>query len=136
MYDRLDRSRMWKLSTGTVVEDTMRDVALSLDHEHPCHSLIMDITDACWSKVFEEEEMDEIRDYRSVELPLMSEEVESYLKQLQDLPASELYEMVDGGDFEMITDSNWIQKSYRDTFRLLRSNFFPLQAQTEVLLKP
>lgn len=86
----------------------------------------MDITDACWSKVFEEEERGEIRAYRSVELPLMSDEVESYLTQLQDLPASELYEKIGCGDFEMATDSNWIQKFYRDPFHLLRSHFFSI----------
>lgn len=33
LYDRLDRNKMWKLSTGTFVEDKMREVAMSLDHE-------------------------------------------------------------------------------------------------------
>lgn len=33
MYDRLDKNQMWKLSTGTVVEEKMKTVAMQLDIE-------------------------------------------------------------------------------------------------------
>ncbi|KAL9537385.1 hypothetical protein MBANPS3_011824, partial [Mucor bainieri] len=63
----------------------MKEVALSLEHEHPVDSLIFDVTDhcCCWDDVFECAELDEIRSYRSTTLPVFSVEVESYLEQLQ-----------------------------------------------------
>lgn len=97
----------------------------------PTHSLILDITDTCWEDVFEEKERDEIRAFRSVTMPVMSVEVEAYLKQLENMPATELQKKVDCGNFLLKSDNNWIQKAYQDTFRLLRSGFFPLHSQTE-----
>ncbi|GAN11664.1 hypothetical protein MAM1_0789d11243, partial [Mucor ambiguus] len=131
LYDRLDRSKMWKLSTGTIVEDKMRNVAMGVEHEHPTHSLILDITDSCWEDVFDDKEQDEIRAFRSVKMPAMSVEVETYLTQLENMPASELRKEVYRGDFAIESDCYWIQKSYQDSFRLLRSGFFPLHSQTE-----
>lgn len=32
-FQNLDRSKMWQLSTGTIVEDVMKDVALTFDYE-------------------------------------------------------------------------------------------------------
>lgn len=33
MYDSLDRDKLWKLKTGTCVEDKMKQLALTLDYE-------------------------------------------------------------------------------------------------------
>lgn len=91
----------------------------------------MDVTDSCWLDVFGKEERDEIRGFRCVDIPDLSVEVDTYLNQLEDLDVSKLHERVDSGDFKMESDSKWIQKSYRDAFRLLKSDFFPIQNQTE-----
>ncbi|GAN04144.1 hypothetical protein MAM1_0056c03604 [Mucor ambiguus] len=64
-------------------------------------------------------------------MPVMSVEVELYLNELADLDAIQLLEKVDAGAFPMESDCKWIQNSYRDAFRLLRSGFFPLNSQTE-----
>ncbi|KAK4515316.1 Chitinase 2 [Mucor velutinosus] len=69
MYAGLDRKKLWKLKTGTIVEDKMKQLASSLDYEHPSHSMILDITDSCWTKVFEPNEWQEIRDHKTVEMP-------------------------------------------------------------------
>lgn len=97
----------------------------------PCHSLILNITDSCWLEAFKKEERDEIRAYRIVELPAMSMEVEGYLQQLNTLDQDQLYEKIDSGVYEIASDSSWIQKAYRDAFRLLESRFFPIESQTE-----
>ncbi|CAO0793116.1 unnamed protein product [Mucor circinelloides] len=52
LYNRLDSNKMWHLSTGKIVEETIREIALTVEHEHPCHSLILDINDTCWVDVF------------------------------------------------------------------------------------
>ncbi|EPB90443.1 hypothetical protein HMPREF1544_02651 [Mucor circinelloides 1006PhL] len=124
LYDRLERSKMWRLSNGTIVEDKMKE-------SRPCHSLILDINDACWSEVFEADEIEEIRGFRSVEMPVMSMEVESYIQALNTLHPSQLYTKVDSGVHDIASDSSWLQKSYRDAFRLLQSDFFPMESQTE-----
>ncbi|KAL7311131.1 hypothetical protein PS15m_008933 [Mucor circinelloides] len=33
LYNGLDEAKMWKLSTGTIVEEKMKQFALSRDHE-------------------------------------------------------------------------------------------------------
>lgn len=91
----------------------------------------MDVNDACWLEVFEAREMKEIRDFHSVELPIMSVEVETYLQELVDLDLHQWYTKIDSGVHDITSDSNWIQKSYRDAIRLLQSDFFPLESQTE-----
>lgn len=91
----------------------------------------MDINDACWSEVFEADEIEEIRGFRSVEMPVMSMEVESYIQALNTLHPSQLYTKVDSGVHDIASDSSWLQKSYRDAFRLLQSDFFPMESQTE-----
>ncbi|KAL7308129.1 hypothetical protein PS15m_012023 [Mucor circinelloides] len=79
LYDRLNSNKMWHLSTGKIVEETMREIALTVEHEPSCHSLILDINDTCWVDVFNKKERDEIRAFGSVNMPVMSVEVESYV---------------------------------------------------------
>ncbi|GAN10042.1 hypothetical protein MAM1_0315d09576 [Mucor ambiguus] len=122
---------MWHLSSGTVVEEKMREVAMKIDHEHPSHSLILDVNDKCWLDVFKPSEREEIRRSRAVELPVLSVEMETYLQELAYLDADQFYIKVDSGIHEISSGSSWLQKSYRDAFRLLQSDFFPLQSQTE-----
>lgn len=33
LYDRLERNKMWKLSSGTFVEENMQEAALTMDYE-------------------------------------------------------------------------------------------------------
>ncbi|KAL9547024.1 hypothetical protein PS6_007367 [Mucor atramentarius] len=131
LYDGQDITKIWKLSTGKIVEDQMKEVALCLENEDPSHSLILDITDSCWHDVFSPAERDEICGFQSIDLPNMSNEAEDYLQKLGGLDEVELLAKLESDELRMETDSNWIQKSYRDAFRLLRSDFFPLQNQTE-----
>ncbi|KAL9547014.1 hypothetical protein PS6_007357 [Mucor atramentarius] len=83
MYGRLDKTQMWKLSTGTVVEEKMKNVAMQLDIEHPAHSLILNVINSCWLDVFGKEERDEIRGFRCIDIPDLSVEADTYLKQLE-----------------------------------------------------
>lgn len=98
----------------------------------PCHSLILDVNDLCWSDLFKPNELAEIRRFRAVEMPGLSVEVETYLDQLRGLDAASQYIKIDSSVHPIASDSNWLQKSYRDTFRLLASGFFPFESQTEV----
>lgn len=75
--------------------------------------------------------MEETSRFRSVELPAMSVEVETYLQELADLNLQQLYSKVDSGVYGLASDCSWLQKLYRDGIRLLQSDFFPLESQTE-----
>ncbi|CAO3614033.1 unnamed protein product [Mucor fragilis] len=70
LYDRLERNKMWKLSSGTFVEENMQEAALTMDYEHPTHSLILDATDKCWDDVFSENEKADIRAFQATEIPI------------------------------------------------------------------
>ncbi|CAO3678654.1 unnamed protein product [Rhizopus stolonifer] len=43
IYQDLDPSKTWRLSTGTVVENKMEELALACNYEHPVHSFMW-----CW----------------------------------------------------------------------------------------
>lgn len=97
----------------------------------PSHSLILDVNDHCWFNVFDPDELAEIRGYRAVEMPAVSLEVESYFQQLHNLDSQSVYTKVHSGLYPIDSDLNWIQKSYLDTFRLSKSDFFLSKTQTE-----
>ncbi|KAG2216200.1 hypothetical protein INT45_000800, partial [Circinella minor] len=71
---------MWVLSTGTVVEERMKELALKCIYEHLCHSLILDPSDKNWEKDFTTEELAEIRSFKAPSIPLMPMNLEIYLK--------------------------------------------------------
>lgn len=75
--------------------------------------------------------MEGISGFCSVELPATSVEVETYLQDLADMNPEQLYSKVDSGVYDLASDCSWLQKSYRDGIRLLQSDFFPLESQTE-----
>ncbi|CAO0793120.1 unnamed protein product [Mucor circinelloides] len=126
MYAGLDKNKMWRLSAGTVVEEKMRDFALRKDHEHLCHSLIFDVKDKCWTEYFSPDEVLEIQEYKSVNLPPVPNEMQFYLNQLKDVEAQDLYEAVISKKFGLESNGKWVQDCFYDCIRLLRSDFFPL----------
>ncbi|KAI9490988.1 hypothetical protein BDB00DRAFT_874833 [Zychaea mexicana] len=70
-FEPLVDDKKWTLSTGKVVEDTMKKYAVTYNFEHPIHSLILDIDDKMWVKdgYFTEQEMREIKDARCLKDP-------------------------------------------------------------------
>ncbi|KAL7322129.1 hypothetical protein PS15p_211799 [Mucor circinelloides] len=59
------RGNLCKLKTGIIiVEEKMKQMAYNVDHGHPSHSMILQISDSCWAKVFKSNEWQVIRDYK------------------------------------------------------------------------
>ncbi|KAK4512003.1 uncharacterized protein ATC70_004002 [Mucor velutinosus] len=131
MYIGLDKTKMWKLSTGKVVEEEMMKLAISKDHEHLCHSLIMDVRDRCWNDYFSPAEMEEIKSYKALQLPVLPSNVTTYMEELLNTPRDQLYTKVNEVTFAPNTHEYWIQDSYNNAIRLVQSGFFPLRDVTE-----
>ncbi|KAI9331271.1 hypothetical protein BD770DRAFT_449440 [Pilaira anomala] len=61
MYNRIEKDKMWRLSSGQFVEEVMQGFTKKLNWGHPSCSLILDIDDENWNSVFSVAEIDEIR---------------------------------------------------------------------------
>ncbi|KAG1393977.1 hypothetical protein G6F58_012206 [Rhizopus delemar] len=83
LFDSLDESKMWKLSTGTIVEEKMKEFALNCIYEHPVHSMIIDLSDIKWKKYLTAEEINEVRTFKQKELVGLPSEVEDYFESLK-----------------------------------------------------
>ncbi|KAG1464114.1 hypothetical protein G6F56_005147 [Rhizopus delemar] len=79
ILDAIAKNDKWTLSTGTVVEDKMRELVVSSSFEHPVHSLIIDPFDPIWKKHFTTAELSEINLFKAKNLEDLSDDVHSYL---------------------------------------------------------
>lgn len=61
LYKQMDETKMWKLSTGKLVELQMLKMVESCNFEHPAHSFILDTEDENWMEYFTYDEMKEIK---------------------------------------------------------------------------
>ncbi|CEG69675.1 hypothetical protein RMATCC62417_05712 [Rhizopus microsporus] len=61
MYEKLDKSKRWKISSSRYVEEVMQESAQILDYEHPSCSMILQIDDDHWFDFFTTEELNEIK---------------------------------------------------------------------------
>ncbi|KAI9467796.1 MAG: hypothetical protein EXX96DRAFT_592235 [Benjaminiella poitrasii] len=57
IYEQMDEERMWKLSSGKIVEKEMMKMVERCKFEHPCHSFIFDTEDKNWLDFFTLEEI-------------------------------------------------------------------------------
>ncbi|OBZ80759.1 hypothetical protein A0J61_11192 [Choanephora cucurbitarum] len=63
MFAKLNRTKMRRLSTGTVVEQQMKMFAFECNFEHPVHSMVFDVSDKSWLKYFTPEEIKDIKNH-------------------------------------------------------------------------
>ncbi|GAN11802.1 hypothetical protein MAM1_0985d11403 [Mucor ambiguus] len=128
MYASMDKSKMWKLSTGKLVEEQMQKLALSKDHEHLAHSLVLNVQDHCWQEYFTDSELDEIKYYKAIELPVLPSNVQVLLDDLKTTANSNLYNKVTQEIHASTSDEKWVQDAYNTCFRLIQSGVFPLSS--------
>ncbi|CEG72874.1 hypothetical protein RMATCC62417_08357 [Rhizopus microsporus] len=98
LYNSIPTSGKWKLSTGKVVDDQMKQLAEESTYEHSVHSLILSPNDCIWKQYFTVAELNEIRQYRAPQLPNISGDLEEYLNSYDQkwTSAKELYFFADG----------------------------------------
>lgn len=95
------------------------------------HSFILDAQDSCWESYFSEQEVDEIRCFRAVNLPVLLFDAKIFLDQLEATSKHSLYDKVNERTYAANSDEKWIQGAYNNCFRLIQSGFFPLHDVTE-----
>ncbi|KAG2216868.1 hypothetical protein INT45_007873 [Circinella minor] len=88
--DAIKAGKVWKLASGTIVEEVMRDIAMNKVYEHPIHSMIIDPDDSIYVNKFSEEGLDEIRDYKAVEFDQpLPEKLHNYLYSFEGILAGD-----------------------------------------------
>jgi hypothetical protein len=83
MYRNLDGAKLWKLSTGKVVEREMKKLVEKSVYEHPAHSFILDPQDENWCEYFSEDELAEIRSHKLKEVPALPSELVKFLDSIE-----------------------------------------------------
>lgn len=48
-------------------------------YEHTCLSFILDLADPLWANYFSAEEINEVRTFNSVQLPVLEDETQKYI---------------------------------------------------------
>lgn len=94
------------------------------------HSLILNVQDSCWQEYFSPSEIEEIADYRSVDLP-PAPELDIYLDGLKSLSPERLYTKLVSEELPIQSTNKWIQDSFYQSIRLFKSGFFPINNVTE-----
>lgn len=115
LYNSIPTSGKWTLSTGRVVDDQMKQLAKESVYEHPVHSLILDPDDSIWKQYFTMTELNEIRQYRSPQLPSMPDDLQDYLNSYDQKwkSAKELYVFADHQKHDPVDeiDKKWVRES-------------------------
>ncbi|KAL9538383.1 hypothetical protein PS6_011572 [Mucor atramentarius] len=113
----------------------MFECALSNEHKHLSHSLILNIKDKRWYEYFSPAEIEEIRNYRPVDLPPVPQELDTYLNELKSVPSKDLYyAKLVSQELPLESSSKWAQDSFYNCIQLLKSGFFPITNVSESVL--
>ncbi|KAL0140078.1 hypothetical protein V8B55DRAFT_1503950 [Mucor lusitanicus] len=85
LYNQMEDTNKWKLTSGRFVEDVMHSVLLSQPFEHPSQYCILDIDDDNWIDIFTPEERREITlAIPPIELPSMPSDMVNFLIDIPD----------------------------------------------------
>ncbi|SAL98586.1 hypothetical protein [Absidia glauca] len=79
-YDIVPLEHKWTLSTGTVVDDKMKQLVTDSIYEHPVHSMIIDPSDPVWKTYFSDIELHEIKYQEPKSLRQLPQELIEYLE--------------------------------------------------------
>ncbi|CAG8618387.1 1540_t:CDS:10, partial [Acaulospora morrowiae] len=122
-YAKLDDSKKWVLTTGTVVEDALYKFGLRCKYEHLAHSFVLDPDDHTYLKenIFTESELREIRHFQVKETPLMPLDLIKYLNSFNLKTSSEIRKQIFSPD-QMDQDFNRSRDFDRDWIRNTNMN--------------
>ncbi|KAG2221221.1 hypothetical protein INT45_013932 [Circinella minor] len=122
MFESLVKEKFWILSTGTVVEEKMKELGMKLNTEHPCHSMILDTTDPVWLDYFTEIELEEIEREKQVAVSELPSKIKVYLDNYKDLKTLDsLWNEYTKHNFHPINDNDlyWVHSSVRNVLEIL-----------------
>ncbi|KAG2175299.1 hypothetical protein INT44_007787, partial [Umbelopsis vinacea] len=91
-FRKMSPEEKWTLSTGKVVEDELYKFGKKCNHEHPCHSWILDTKDKNYTKEghFTEEELEEIHSLTPVTFPDIPVDIDNYMQSLDATTTADL----------------------------------------------
>ncbi|OBZ80776.1 hypothetical protein A0J61_11175 [Choanephora cucurbitarum] len=124
-YAAIPENQFWYLSTGTCVNEKMKQLVELSVFEHPVHSLIFDPDDQIWLEYFSVDELDEIRTFKQKPLQELPTDLQNcldiYDKQWKD--GVELYQFASSQQFHPINDfeKNWVRESMMQVAKLFLS---------------
>ncbi|KAI7847654.1 hypothetical protein BDC45DRAFT_341073 [Circinella umbellata] len=126
----------WVLSTGTVVEDVMKQYASTCQFEHPVHSLILDVDDTMWidDGYFTEEEMKEVKNEACPKDYDLPEKLNEYLKgYLGKRDLETIFEQASHVPFHPKNEPDlfWIHQTFLKTLNLFYNNYLPVTDHSE-----
>ncbi|KAG2221380.1 hypothetical protein INT45_012426 [Circinella minor] len=126
--DVLKSKKVWKLESGRVVEEVMMNLALKLKYEHPIHSMIINPDDLVYADVFDENELDEIRNFKSIDFDQpLPEDLQVYLhsfigkrelKELNSAIKDKVFDPLDEADMY------WARQTIDEAVNLYNYKFF------------
>ncbi|KAI8642067.1 hypothetical protein BD408DRAFT_417026 [Parasitella parasitica] len=95
-FNKMRAEEKWYLSNGKCVEDELFAFGMQCNEEHPCHSFIVDPTDINYKtyRVFNDDELKEIRSFKEKELPTMPTILRDYLNEYNLSTASALRQKI------------------------------------------
>ncbi|KAI8341206.1 hypothetical protein BC941DRAFT_337286, partial [Chlamydoabsidia padenii] len=78
-YNNVPDEQKWTLSTGTIVDDQIKQLVTQSLFEHPVHSMILAPTDSIWMTYFTQAELHEIKTHHPKPLKQLPKELNDYL---------------------------------------------------------
>ncbi|RUS34368.1 hypothetical protein BC938DRAFT_480968 [Jimgerdemannia flammicorona] len=112
-YDRMPKSQMWKLKSGTIVEEELYRIGQELRFEHAIHSFILDTDDEIIQKHFSNADLEEIIDTPGPIIPDLFDEVAEYLSQFSGKTnLTDIREIMNKSDTRF--DKNYVRDLYHD----------------------
>ncbi|KAI8138881.1 hypothetical protein BJV82DRAFT_280436 [Fennellomyces sp. T-0311] len=138
LFKQLDEKKMWRLSTGTLVERKMEALALKSLYEHPCHSLILDPDDKTWSEYFTNDEIREIKSFNAPQVAPLPAALEEYLDKYAGLTTlDKIREVNKKHDIHPILDPelDWASASIEQALRIMFHQYLQKRRTEADLLK-
>ncbi|CDH52463.1 chitin deacetylase [Lichtheimia corymbifera JMRC:FSU:9682] len=134
-FEALDPSKMWKLTTGTIVEEQLASLVKECNFEHQCHSMILDPSLPIWNQYFTDEELNEISSYNTMAVSQLPTEIRDYLSSFKSKHTLEDLTTQHNtfGPFDRIRQSDlyWVHKAVSDALDLYHCKYFQDLDRTE-----
>ncbi|KAI8140151.1 hypothetical protein BJV82DRAFT_671920 [Fennellomyces sp. T-0311] len=138
MFSSLDKEKMWRLSSGKLVEEKMQLVANKSTHEHASHSLIMDPSDVAYQEHFNEAELEEIKTFNAPEVLPLPDKIAEFVNKFKGVTdLKELEALVWSFKFDPVEepDLRWIHVSIINALDLLHYEYTNKEHSGADLLK-
>ncbi|GAN10038.1 hypothetical protein MAM1_0315d09572 [Mucor ambiguus] len=135
LYNQMENTNKWKLTSGRFVEDVMHNVLLTQPFEHPSQYCILDIDDDNWIDIFTlEERLEIILAIPSIELPSMPSDMVNFLINIPDTEdLTVIYNYLENTPLDYNSQNHllWLKHSIQNAIELIDQKYLPITTQQE-----